>query len=170
MKRALYPGRFQPFHKGHLHAVEYILKDFEEIIIAVMAAQNNFTLDDPFTAGERIWMIREALKNCVDKIIVIPILNIENNFPWLSNLKSFTPPFDVIFSNHPLIKILCEKEGFEVKPIPFLKREEYIGRKIRELMINDKNWQEFLPEEVVKIIYKINGIERIKKLMEKDVI
>ncbi len=168
MKRALYPGRFQPFHKGHLHAVEYILKEFDEIIIAIMAAQYNFTFENPFTAGERIWMIRECLKNYIERIIIVPILNIENNYPWISNLKSFVPPFDIIFSNHPLIKILCEKENFPVREIPFLKREEYVGKRIREMMAEGKDFEEFLPPKIVEIIKKINGIERIKKLREKE--
>lgn len=150
--------------------MEYILKEFDEIIICVMAAQYNFTLENPFTAGERIWMIRSACKKFLDRIIIIPILNIENNSPWIHNLKSFVPPFGVLFSNHPLVKILAEKEGFEVRPIPFLKREEYVGEKIREMMIEGNKWKELLPEEVVKIIEEIGGVERIKKLREKDVI
>jgi|Deesub1362A_J573_1020465.scaffolds.fasta_scaffold00128_29 nicotinamide-nucleotide adenylyltransferase len=170
MKRALYPGRFQPFHKGHLHAVEYILKEFDELIICVMAAQHNFTLENPFTAGERIWMIRSACKKFLDRIIVIPISNIENNSPWLHNLKSFVPPFEVLFSNHPLVKILAEKEGIEVRPIPFLKREEYVGEKIREMMLKKGGWKELLPKDVVEMIEKIKGVERVRRIKEKDVI
>lgn len=144
--------------------------EFDEVIISVMAAQYNFTLENPFTAGERIWMIRSACRKFLDRIIIVPILNIENNYPWIHNLKSFVPPFEVLFSNHPLVKILAEKEGIEVRPIPFLKREEYVGEKIREMMIKGDNWEELLPEEVVEIIEEINGVERIKRLKEKDVI
>ena len=148
--------------------MDYILKEFDEVIIAIMAAQHNFDFENPFTAGERIWMIRESLRNYIERIIIIPILNIENNYPWLSNLKSFVPPFDVIFSNHPLIKILCENEGFPVRGIPFLKREEYVGEKIREMMAENKNFEELVPPPVIEIIKKINGVDRIKKLREKD--
>ncbi len=135
-----------------------------------MAAQYNFTLENPFTAGERIWMIRFACNKFLDRIIVLPILNIENNSPWLCNLKSFAPPFDILFSNHPLVKILAEKEKMEVRPIPFLKREEYVGEKIREMMLKGDDWRELLPEEVVDVIEKIKGVERIRSIREKDVI
>lgn len=153
-----------------MHAVEYILKEFDELIICVMAAQYNFTLENPFTAGERIWMIRSASKKFLDRIIIVPILNIENNSPWIHNLKSFTPPFEVLFSNHPLVKILAEKEGMTVKPIPFLKREEYVGERIREMILEGDKWENLLPDEVVKIIEEINGVDRIKRLKEKDII
>ncbi|MEM3816353.1 MAG: adenylyltransferase/cytidyltransferase family protein, partial [Candidatus Bathyarchaeia archaeon] len=33
--RALYVGRFQPFHLGHLEAVRYILNNAAELVIVV---------------------------------------------------------------------------------------------------------------------------------------
>lgn len=135
-----------------------------------MAAQYNFTFENPFTAGERIWMIRSACKKFLDRLIIVPILNIENNSPWIHNLKSFVPPFEILFSNHPLVKILAEKEGIEVRPVPFLKREEYVGERIREMMLKGSDWEELLPDEVVQIIEEIKGVQRIKGLREKDVI
>ena len=60
--RALYPGRFQPFHSGHLEAVKHILKNTYEIIIMIGSALQSHTLRNPFTAGERITMVRLALK------------------------------------------------------------------------------------------------------------
>ncbi|MBS7649487.1 adenylyltransferase/cytidyltransferase family protein, partial [Candidatus Bathyarchaeota archaeon] len=59
--RALYVGRFQPFHLGHLEAAKYILQNAREIIIVVGSAQESHTLENPFTAGERVYMIRLAL-------------------------------------------------------------------------------------------------------------
>jgi nicotinamide-nucleotide adenylyltransferase len=60
--KGLFVGRFQPFHKGHLEVVRLILKECDELIVAVARAQFNYSGEDPFTAGERIWIIHEALK------------------------------------------------------------------------------------------------------------
>ena len=57
MTRALFVGRFQPFHYGHLHAVESILKENDELLLVVGSAQMSHEPDNPFTAGERIEMI-----------------------------------------------------------------------------------------------------------------
>ncbi|MBP7820288.1 MAG: adenylyltransferase/cytidyltransferase family protein, partial [Candidatus Methanofastidiosum sp.] len=51
--RALYIGRFQPFHLGHLHVVKLILNSSKEIIIAIGSSQVSHTIQNPFTAGER---------------------------------------------------------------------------------------------------------------------
>ena len=58
MTRALFVGRFQPFHYGHLHAIEKILEECDELVLVVGSAQMSHEHDNPFTAGERIEMIR----------------------------------------------------------------------------------------------------------------
>ncbi|MEM3766696.1 MAG: adenylyltransferase/cytidyltransferase family protein, partial [Candidatus Bathyarchaeia archaeon] len=32
-KRGLFVGRFQPFHKGHLHVIKEILSEVDELVI-----------------------------------------------------------------------------------------------------------------------------------------
>ncbi len=55
--RAVFVGRFQPYHKGHHEAVKYILGKYSELVIVVGSAQENYTWENPFTAGERVEMI-----------------------------------------------------------------------------------------------------------------
>ncbi|MEM2947357.1 MAG: adenylyltransferase/cytidyltransferase family protein, partial [Candidatus Bathyarchaeia archaeon] len=38
VKRGLFVGRFQPFHKGHLSVIEDILKEVDELVIVVGSA------------------------------------------------------------------------------------------------------------------------------------
>ena len=47
-------GRFQPFHLGHLNAVEYALKNVDILWIVVGSADKSHEYRNPFTAGERI--------------------------------------------------------------------------------------------------------------------
>ena len=54
-------GRFQPFHLGHLELIRQIMNENDEIIILIGSSQANYTLKNPFTAGERVWMIRDSL-------------------------------------------------------------------------------------------------------------
>jgi nicotinamide-nucleotide adenylyltransferase len=61
VKRGLYVGRFQPFHLGHLEAIENVLKEAEELVIVIGSAQYSHNINNPFTAGERLVMIRRAL-------------------------------------------------------------------------------------------------------------
>lgn len=54
MLRGIYPGRFQPFHLGHLEVLKWGLNKVDELIVLVGSAQESHTLTNPFTAGERI--------------------------------------------------------------------------------------------------------------------
>src|SRR5437870_10806299 len=84
MATGLYVGRFQPFHLGHLKAVKYILGRVDELIIVVGSAQHSHTLDNPFTAGERITMIRLALKQAGIGPDRLPV----SLFPAVKSIKS----------------------------------------------------------------------------------
>ena len=61
IKRGLIIGRMQPFHKGHGQVILKTLEEVDEIIIGVGSAQMSHTTNDPFTAGERIMMIKRFL-------------------------------------------------------------------------------------------------------------
>ena len=61
VKRGLFVGRFQPIHKGHVKAIEDILRKVDELVIVIGSAQYSHRADNPFTVGERITMIRKAL-------------------------------------------------------------------------------------------------------------
>lgn len=57
MKRAIYPGSFDPITNGHLDVLKRALKVFDEIIVVVA---DNHAKTSKFTVNERIEMIKEA--------------------------------------------------------------------------------------------------------------
>ncbi|MDY6764546.1 MAG: adenylyltransferase/cytidyltransferase family protein, partial [Halobacteria archaeon] len=60
--RGFFVGRFQPFHRGHLHFTEEISTEVEGVIVGIGSAQESHTQHNPFTAGERVSMITKALE------------------------------------------------------------------------------------------------------------
>ena len=54
--RGLLIGRFQPFHGGHLEVVRKIRTDrpAASLLIGIGSAEESYTWENPFTAGERI--------------------------------------------------------------------------------------------------------------------
>ena len=58
--RGLYIGRFQPYHLGHQAVLESISEEMDEIVVVIGSAQESHTIDNPFTAGERMEMISGA--------------------------------------------------------------------------------------------------------------
>lgn len=169
--RALYVGRFQPFHLGHLEAVKYILKNSPEIIIVIGSAQHSHTLEDPFTAGERATMVRLALNEAgIDpsRYFIIPVTDIDIHGIWVSHVISFVPSFDLVYSNEPLTRRLFIESGFKVKSIPFFRRRVCSATEIRKRMLHDENWTELLPKAVVEFIKEIDGIRRLQELAKSD--
>lgn len=58
-KVAVYPGTFDPITNGHLSIVNRALKIFDRLIIAIL---NNPQKKPLFTLEERIYMIKEVLR------------------------------------------------------------------------------------------------------------
>jgi pantetheine-phosphate adenylyltransferase len=58
MRRAIYPGSFDPVTNGHLDIIERSSKLFDEIVIAVL---NNPDKNPMFTVPERCQLIRDVL-------------------------------------------------------------------------------------------------------------
>ncbi|MBQ7924754.1 MAG: pantetheine-phosphate adenylyltransferase [Lachnospiraceae bacterium] len=60
MKRAVYPGSFDPVTYGHLDIIERAAQMFDELIVAVLNNQGKTPL---FSVDERVKMLREATKD-----------------------------------------------------------------------------------------------------------
>ncbi len=169
--RALYVGRFQPFHLGHLEAVKYILSKAKEIIIVVGSAQESHTVENPFTAGERVYMIRLALEDAnIDpsKYYIIPVIDLDVHGVWVSHICSYVPKFDVVYSNEPLTRRLFIESGFRVESIPFFKRKLCSATEIRRRMLAGSSWEDLLPRSVAAYVKEIHGVERLRDLVKTD--
>jgi pantetheine-phosphate adenylyltransferase len=57
MRRAVYPGSYDPVTNGHLDIIERAANVFDEVVIAVMVNKTKSTL---FTVEERTDMLREV--------------------------------------------------------------------------------------------------------------
>ncbi len=66
MKRAVYPGSFDPITKGHLDIIKRSAKVFDEIIVVVLINPEKSGL---FTMKERIELIKKSVKE-IDNVRV----------------------------------------------------------------------------------------------------
>ncbi len=169
--RGLYIGRFQPPHTGHVYVIKSILKEVDEVIIGIGSAQISHTFENPFTAGERILMLKAALREegiDLSKVYLIPIPDIEMNYVWVRYVMMLVPPFNMVYTNNPLVKRLFTEAGFDVKTPPLFNRETYSGKLIRQKMVNGEPWEHLVPKAVVRVIREIKGVERLREIMKSD--
>jgi nicotinamide-nucleotide adenylyltransferase len=171
VKRGLYVGRFQPFHLGHLSAVKSVLKDVEELVIVIGSAQNSHTTANPFTAGERLTMIRMALNEAgldCSRIWIVPVPDVHLHMLWVAALEGYTPKFDIVYSNEPLTRRLFTEAGYKVKQIRFFERKVYSSTYIRAKMIKNEDWKKLVPKSVAAFITEIDGVNRLTDLTKSD--
>src|SRR5512136_719867 len=169
--RGLYVGRFQPFHLGHLDAIKTVLKSVDELVIVIGSAQYSHNTNNPFTAGERLVMIRHALQDAgVDhsRFWVVPVPDVHLHMLWVSALEGYTPRFDVVFSNEPLTRRLFMEAGYKVKNIRFFERKIYSSTLIREKMVKNESWTTLVPKAVAEFIGEIDGVNRLRDLTRTD--
>jgi nicotinamide-nucleotide adenylyltransferase len=170
-KRGLYVGRFQPFHLGHLSAIKEVLKETDELVVVIGSAQYSHNFNNPFTAGERLVMVRKALEESgVDsgRVWIVPVPDVHLHMMWVSSVEGYTPHFDVVYSNEPLTRRLFTEAGYQVKPIRFFDRKDYSSTEIREKMVKDENWEKLVPKSVRTLIKEIDGVNRLKDLTKTD--
>jgi nicotinamide-nucleotide adenylyltransferase len=170
-ERGILIGRFQPPHLGHVEIVKQILEEVDELIMGIGSAQLSHTLDNPFTAGERVLMLNKALAEAgidLTRVYFIPIPDVNNHAVWVSHVLSFAPPFMTVYSGNALVKRLFKERGFEVKTPPLYKRKEYQGAEIRKRMLKGKNWQNLVPKSVLEVMKEIKATERMRDLSKTD--
>jgi nicotinamide-nucleotide adenylyltransferase len=169
--RGLYVGRFQPFHLGHLEAIKYVLEKADELVIVIGSAQYSHTIRDPFTAGERLVMIRKALNEAkidLSRVWIVPVPDLHLHMMWVSALKGYTPSFDAVFTNEPLTRRLFAEAGYKVFAVPYFERKVYASTLIREEMLRNKSWEKLVPKSVAVFIRKIDGVNRLRDLTKSD--
>jgi len=171
LTRALFVGRFQPFHYGHLHAIQTILKECDELVLVVGSAQMSHEPDNPFTAGERLEMIRAALDAAgvpPDRYLIIPIPDAPAHRVWVSAVESQTPRFDTVYSNQSLTRRLLIEAGYDVRRIEMYERGKYEATEIRRRILEAQDWSDLVPPEVYRIVQEIDGENRIRDLAKSD--
>ncbi|MBN1386063.1 nicotinamide-nucleotide adenylyltransferase [Candidatus Woesearchaeota archaeon] len=148
---ALFIGRFQPFHKGHLKVVKDLSRRFSLVKIVIGSSQLSGTVHDPYHAGLRRRMVHNTLKKeGIRNYRLMAIRDIESDSRYAAHVRKIVGHFDVVYSGTPLVKKLFKKAGFKVIHLP-----RYYGlsaTKIRHIMKKAGGWEKFVHKEVRKLL------------------
>lgn len=165
MKRALFIGRFQPFHDGHLGAVLDILKQFDQVIIAIGSPQESYSSRNPFTCSERFEMIHRTMASTelLDRTIITIAPDIKSNAVWANYIKTILPEFDVVFTNNQLVYALFAVAGIRVEGMIIEDQRHITGTFIRENITSQKHeWEHMVPWAVMTYIKEHELVERFR--------
>lgn len=173
MKRALFIGRFQPFHNGHMQGVELALRECDELIIVVGSVRKAMLPDDPFTCGERIEMIRRSMqlrltvsKDITERIIIIPVDDIDYYPVWVRHVEATCPKFDVVCSGNKFVLRLFEEAGYETVMFPHFTERTITGTAIREKIVAGESWAQYVPMGTRSVILEEGLDKRLRAITQ----
>jgi nicotinamide-nucleotide adenylyltransferase len=174
-------GRFQILHNDH---IKFLMagKDLcKHIIVGITNPDPSLTkdhnsnphrsvpLNNPLTYYERYVMLREALLEKGLKYSQFSIVPFPINIPEL--LKYYVPMNVVFFLSiyddwGKQKKKYLESLGLEVhvlREVP-LEKKGLSGKDIRQAMLSDEPWEQYLPKSVIELVKEWNIIQRLKNI------
>ncbi|MFN2508083.1 MAG: pantetheine-phosphate adenylyltransferase [Chthoniobacterales bacterium] len=151
MRRAIYPGSFDPVTNGHLDVIERARKLFDEVIVAVAHNEQKQPL---FTLQERLELLRATLGE-LDHVKIAPLDGLLVDFAvkqqatavvrGLRAVSDFEFEFQMALMNRKL-------EG-SVETIFLMPKEEYTylsSRIVKEIARLGGDIAKFVPARVVE--------------------
>ncbi len=147
--------------------MKFSLKQVDLLYIIVGSSQKSHESRNPFTAGERILMIRNALleeKIDPSKYMIIPIPDAIGHSVWTAFIDQLVPRYDLVLSNDRLTIQLFREKGVDTLEPPLLNRPKYSATEVRRRMMAGEEWKHLVPRAVVKIVDKIISKGRFQGL------
>jgi len=156
---ALFIGRFQPFHNGHLYSLKKCLEIAEAVKVVVAKSNVSGTKDDPWGYRVRKRMVKEVVDR--EGIVGVAMIRSCPDYPsddkWLREIKRRVGPFEVVVSNNEWVLSIFKEAGYTTYKSGLHKREELEGVKIREMMRRgDMAWKKRVPKEVVGLVRRFD--------------
>jgi nicotinamide-nucleotide adenylyltransferase len=177
MRRALYIGRFQIFHVGHLDVVRHIAAapDVDEILLAIGSPQYDHLHKspvgpwavNPFTLEERRAMIEQSLAGRVDKPVSLHAVTDchPDHERWCREILAL-PEWHVLYTSDAGERRLFTALGQEVRDFP--KRYAFHGGVVRGWIAQGEPFKDAVLPEVAEILDRIDARARLSDLFDKD--
>jgi pantetheine-phosphate adenylyltransferase len=156
MRRAIYPGSFDPITNGHLDVAERALRLFDEVIIAVALNEGKQPL---FSMEERVELVQASLKNIqgnervrvtfFDSLLV----NYAQELGAVAIIRGLRAVSDFEFEFQ--LALMNRKLNSEIETIFLMPKDNYTylsSRIIKEIARLHGSIEGFVPEAVMKAI------------------
>lgn len=158
MDSALFIGRFQPFHNGHLSVIQDIVEKHDRVIIVIGSAEKNFLPQNPLTASERFQLIEASLKEAgipAEKYNIIPVRNVNNYALWVDHVNIYVPPYTTLYTGSQIVKACYEgkyKASTGPKIVIVDRKLELSATKVREAIMENQDWESLIPPATTKLL------------------
>lgn len=151
MRRAIYPGSFDPVTNGHLDVIERARKLFDEVIVAIA---HNDQKQPLFTLEERIELLRSTIGNR-DGVQIAPLNGLLVEFAVQQNAAAVVRGLRAVsdFEFEFQMALMNRKLEGRVETIFLMPKEEYTylsSRIVKEIARLGGDIAKFVPPAVVE--------------------
>jgi nicotinamide-nucleotide adenylyltransferase len=151
--KALFIGRFQPFHNGHLETVKWICSRADKLYIVLAEDHGGSNERNPYSREQREAMINKSLADeNVRNYEIVYIPDHETVNGWYDAITNHIPNFDVLFTGNPWIEECFRKRGRKVEHQPIINEKQFNATEIRRRIKSGEGWEHLVPRSVVKVI------------------
>jgi pantetheine-phosphate adenylyltransferase len=154
MRRAIYPGSFDPVTNGHLDVIERARKLFDEVIVAVAINDQKQPL---FAPDERLAMLRQAIT--INAVRVAPMEGLLVEFAASEGAHAVVRGLRAIsdFEFEFQMALMNRKLDSEIETIFLMPKEEYTylsSRIVKEIAKLGGDVSAFVPPLVAEALSK----------------
>jgi pantetheine-phosphate adenylyltransferase len=155
MRRAIYPGSFDPITNGHLDVIERASKLFDEVIVAVahnVEKQPLFTLEERLEILRRIIGARAAVRIGQFDGLLVDFAMAEKATAVIRGLRAVSD-FEFEFQ----MALMNRKLQGSVETIFLMPKEEYTylsSRLVKEIARLGGDVSKFVPADVARALHE----------------
>lgn len=164
----LFIGRFQPFHRGHLDAIEQIFAHtaVKTLLVGIGSAEESWTMKNPFTAGERFQMIDANMRQYFPekKVHILPLRDIHRAALWPQHVIDLLPPFASVWSGSSYTLELFRQYAPQIACHQLQLQKEISATKVRGNLLQGADTSALLTPETEAILENIDAQKRLKTL------
>lgn len=140
---AVFLGRFQPFHIGHMSIVERILTDYQRLLLVIGSAEKSGTDENPWTLQEREEIIRASIPlELQERMDIVWLDDVPDDDEWCENFKKILLSESILFTGNEWVRDICARHGIQTEWIDSYEID-ISGTRIREMIQRGEDVSEF---------------------------
>lgn len=114
---AVFIGRFEPFHNGHLNIIREGLEKADKVVVLVGSSFSPRSYRNPFTFNERMYMINNSINS--DKVFIEPLEDSTyNDGKWIADVQSIVSSYSFDNCRIALIGHAKDSSSYYLKLFP----------------------------------------------------